>query len=343
MEKRTIIITEDISEPVDEGIKKYSFHLIKHFIDHNKQNLVFSSSSNNEMSNIELLPKNKFFISISFFKKIYSFKPQLLIYIPFSSSTLMSFIRLKLVSMFCISAKIIMVSLQKRKHNYLSKLLITLLKPNEIIVLSKKEAYYYQHIGFKSIVSPIGVDTNKFTEVNFRNKKRLRNKLNLPVNNKIILHVGHITKGRNIDSMKVLLSQGYKIVIIGSTRFESNFKLKQKLEIDGYIFITNYVEKIEEYYQASDIYMFPVKSFTGAMEFPLSIFEAMSCNLPIITTNFGGLDTYISESDDFKYYNNEIELSQKVDLLYETNECQNRKIILKNYSWDKVFSIYLAK
>jgi glycosyltransferase involved in cell wall biosynthesis len=337
-----IILAEDISEPVDEGIKKYSFSLAKKFIDQDKQNLVFSFFPNKELPHIEYLPRNKFFISFSFFKRINSIKPKFLIYIPFSSTTLMSFIRMKVVSLWCGSAKTIIVSLQKRKHNYLSKLLIAFIKPYAIIVLSRTEVGYYEKLGLKCILSPVGVDTNKFTNVNQNKKQELRKKLNLPINGRIVLHVGHINKGRNIDSIRKLLSHGFKIVVIGSTRFESDNELKIYLEKEGYIFITDYIENIEEYYQASDIYIFPVQSSTSAMEFPLSVLEAMSCNLPILTTNFGGIETYFSETDWFKYYNDDTEMLTEANLLLAAPECKNRDIILRSFSWDKVFDNYWA-
>lgn len=342
MNNNVIIIAEDISEPLDEGIKIYSYHFSKHFIDKDAKNTVFSSFPNKALPHIEYLPRNKFFISFSFFKRINSIKQKILIYIPFSSTTLMSFIRMKVVSLWCGSSKTIIVSLQKRKHNYLSKLLIALIKPYAIIVLSRTEIGYYQKLGLKCFLSPVGVDTNKFTDVNQNKKQELRKKLNLPINNKIVLHVGHINKGRNIDSIRKLLSNGFKIVVIGSTRFESDNELKNKLVKEGYIFITDYINNIEEYYQSSDIYIFPVQSSTSAMEFPLSVLEAMSCNLPILTTYFGGIETYFSETAWFKYYNDDTEMLTKAKLLLAAPECKNRDIILRSFSWDKVFDNYWA-
>jgi glycosyltransferase involved in cell wall biosynthesis len=340
--KTTILITEDISEPIDEGVKKFSYQFAK-FIDVNN-NIIYCNLSNKNIYNIKYLPKNKFLFSFSFFKNVKLIKPHLIIYVPSSSSTLMGFIRLKIVSVFCRSAKMIMVSVQARKHNYITKgLIATFLKPDTIFALSNIEALYYEKLCITSFVSSVGVDVNKFNSINANDKNKLRQKLGLPLNAKILLHVGHIKKGRNLEILKILLNEGYKLVIIGSTRFKTEIEYKHSLEKAGYVFFNDYIENIEEFYQASDIYVFPVLSFLNAMEFPLSVLEAMSCNLPILTTRFGGLLDSFSESDCFKYFSDENELLEKINLLSKINICHNREIVLKNYSWKIVFNSLLKK
>jgi len=335
--KRTLVLTENISEPVDEGMKKFSYQLAKYIAGLNNGNQIFSSFANNDIPNIKRLPKNKIFFSISFFRRIFSYNPQLLVYVPSSSTTLMSFIRLAMVSLFCREAKKIMFSLQERKHNYISKKIISVLKPDHLVVLSTKEAIYYQTLGLQCIVSPIGVESEKFKEITLSEKQKLRLRLKLPVNCKIALHVGHINKGRNLEILKGLISKGYTVAIVASTRFESDMQLKAELEKIGYIFITDYIENIEEYYQTSDIYVFPVLSSSSAMEFPMSVLEAMSCNLAVMTTRFGGIESFLTETSWFKYFLNEKELMAKIDTFPLNSDCSNRQVVLSKFSWDNVF------
>jgi glycosyltransferase involved in cell wall biosynthesis len=340
--RTTLLFAEDISEPIDEGIKKFSFHFAKFIdIDNNK---VYCCFSNKNIHNIRYLPKNKFFFSLSFFKDVKLHDPRLIIYIPSSSSTLMSFIRLKIVSIISRSSKTIMVSVQARKHEYMTKILIaTILKPDYIFALSNIQAVYYEKMRIKSFVCSSGVDVTKFNSILTSDKKKLRQKLGLPLDGKILLHVGHINTGRNLAILKVLLNEGFKLVIIGSTRFESDVKFKQGLEKEGYVFLNDYIENIVEYYQASDIYVFPVVSNNSAIEFPLSVLEAMSCNLPILTTRFGGLQNSFSESECFKYFTDKKELLEKANLLSKIKICKNREIVLKDYSWEIVFKNLLNK
>ena len=336
--KETIIITEDISEPIDEGIKKFSFYLAKYIADLSSENMIFSASTNISLPLIKPLPKNKFLFSIPFFRKISRSTPKQLIYVPFASSTMMSFIRFYLVSFFARKAKTIMVSVQGRKHNTVTKKIISMLKPAILIVLSNKEAAYYRQLGFRCIVSPIGVESTKYTAITPDQKNVIRQKLNLPIQDKIVLHVGHINKGRNLEVLRPLLNSGYRIIIIASTRFESDLQLKSQLEGIGYLFITNYIKNIEEYYQASDIYVFPVLSAVSAMEFPMSVLEAMSCNIPVVTTKFGGIESFLEETDWFKYFSNEEELKTKIETFSSDAECENRELILSKFAWANVFN-----
>ncbi len=332
---KTVLITGDISEPIDEGTKKYSFQLAKFFSKENS--LIFSPSSNKKLPNITILPKNKLLFSRSFYKKIRLYQPQTIVYVPASSSTLMSFIRLKLITLFYSKSKSIMISVQERRHNAFSKLLIKYLKPDEIIVLSAKEESYYKQLNLKCSISPIGVDTDKFINVSAKTKIALRKKLKLPIDTKIVLHVGHINKGRNIQSIEQLQSLNYLIVIVGSTMFNSDMKLKNELEGKGFVFVTKYLKNIEDYYKAADLYIFPVEETTSAIEFPLSVFEAMSCNIPVITTEFGGIKNFINESSCIKYYKSLNELIKKVQILSQNTNCDNRQTILDNFRWDTVF------
>jgi glycosyltransferase involved in cell wall biosynthesis len=65
--------------------------------------------------------------------------------------------------------------------------------------------------------------------------------------------------------------------------------LRQRLIAGGVILIESYVRDIEEIYQACNAYLFPVREEGSAMDFPLSVLEAMACNLPVVAYPFGGL------------------------------------------------------
>jgi glycosyltransferase involved in cell wall biosynthesis len=336
--RKTLLIAEDVSEPIDEGVKKFSFYLAKYVLELNTDSVVFSAYANKDLPDLRHLPKNKLLFSVSFFRIIYSFRPEMLVYIPSASSTLMSFIRLSLMALFIPKSRALMVSLQERKHSRFSKGLISLIKPDQIVVLSRKEANYYKSMGFDCFVSPIGVETGKYLEINPSQKRRLREKLNLPIEGRIILHVGHINKGRNLEILKGLIDDGFHIVIVVSTRYESDLKLKSALEDIGYLFITSFIKDIEEYYQASDIYVFPVESATNAMEFPMSVLEAMSCNLPVLTTRFGGIESFLAETDWIKYFESENELRKKILTIPQDTECENRNLVLSKFAWSNVVS-----
>jgi len=58
-----------------------------------------------------------------------------------------------------------------------------------------------------------------------------------------------------------------------------------------------YIKKIEEIYQLSDCYIFPITFEGGGISILLSVLEAMACNLPVVTTKFGGLPAIFKGGD----------------------------------------------
>ena len=60
---------------------------------------------------------------------------------------------------------------------------------------------------------------------------------------------------------------------------------------------TNFIENIQHYYQIADCYLFPVFRATSAIDAPLSVLEAMACNLPIVSVPVGDVPEVIDGTD----------------------------------------------
>lgn len=343
--KHIILITEDISEPIDEGIKKYSFKLSRFLIE-TKQAKIFTSKINHKLGTQYILPKNKFFFSVSFFKKLKTDNSGIIIYVPNSSSTLMSFLRLKMLSFFT-HKKTVMISIQKREHSFWQRILINkLLRPNLLFTFSERERKYYKLLGINAILTTAGVNLKKYTKVDFPKKQQIREKLNLPTEKKIVLHVGHINKGRNISILKELVKKGFEVIVIGSTCFPDDVKLKKQLQNDGIRIISEYITKINEYYQASDLYVFPVLNDNSVIEFPLSILEAMACNIPVLSTPFGSIPYHFKQTEYFKYFTDKESLIKQVNIMFtesQLDKCNNQAIIINGYTWEDQFQKIITR
>ena len=333
-----ILITEDVSFPIDEGIKKYSFKIVEYF---NKRmgSYTFTNEFNKELKNQLKLPQNKLFFSFKFYKALMKLEGDIL-YIPNSSSTLASFIRLKIIEIFT-RKRTVLISIQKRSHsNWQKKLIKVLLKPSLIFVFSDREKKYYEELNINTEMTSIGVNIDKFSMVTDEKRKKLRVKYNVNPDKKVVCHVGHINEARNIRMLKNLVSNSCEVVIIGSTCFDSDEALKLDLESNGVILISDYIENIGEIYQMLDAYIFPVKIDNAVIEFPLSILEAMSCNIPILSTKFGSIPKHFKENEYFKYFDSEDELIHKTKSLFSQsnlNDCNNRIEIVENFTWDTQF------
>lgn len=333
-----IFITEDISFPIDEGIKKYSFKLAK-YLENKNQASIFTHVFNKDITNQHELPKNKLFLAIHFFAFLRK-KEGDIIYAPNASSTFASFLRLKLLKIIS-SKSTVLIGIQKRKHSTWQKLLIkSFLRPNLMFVFSQREKEYFQSLGIRSKITSIGVNTDKYTPVVSSQKLTIRKKLNLPINKKIVLHVGHINDGRNLTVLKGLVSKGYYVIVIGSTCFIDDKTLKLNLIQEGIHILSEYIENINEYYQAVDAYVFPVIRDDSVIEFPLSVLEAMACNLPILSTPFGSLPNHFKETKFFKYFTDTDSLVRQTADIFANNdllENENAAIVLKHFTWEEQF------
>jgi len=109
----------------------------------------------------------------------------------------------------------------------------------------------------------------------------------------------------------------------------------------GVIIITDYLEKIEELYQCADCYLFPVFSDGACIEVPLSVFEAMACNIAVVTTKYGDLPNLIKEQDGFLYAETTDEIIAKVKSL-KRNGNPNTRELVEHFAWTNVVKSTLA-
>jgi glycosyltransferase involved in cell wall biosynthesis len=190
-------------------------------------------------------------------------------------------------------------------------------------------------LGVKTRFLPNGVDTEKFSPVSERTKEKLREKYDI-ANQFIILHVGHIKNERNIRVLGDLVEGNNLVVIVASTSTKVDEDLIRYLEEKGVLIWKEYFENIHEIYNLSDCYVFPVTKANASIEIPLSVLEAMSCNLPVVSTNFGGLVDFLEEGDGLFFVDNEKGFIKKIEMVKNGPLCvETRKKVLP-LSWGKI-------
>ena len=90
----------------------------------------------------------------------------------------------------------------------------------------------------------------------------------------------------------------------------------------------------------ADCYLFPVFHATSAIDAPLSVLEAMACNLPIVTTRFGALPGMFQSGNGFYYGDTEEEIVRMVKQAVEEQDCRTFEMV-SPYSWDNAASTIL--
>lgn len=177
------------------------------------------------------------------------------------------------------------------RHNRLALLLLRLSRAEFVVLSCKTRDELGAVVGNDVHHIRAAVDTDRFVPVAVDKKKQLRIKYGLPVDKPIVLHVGHMKYGRNVDKLLSIDEKFHVLLAVSTTT--AAFKdadLEEKLRKKSNItIIDTYVPAIEELYQLADVYLFPVIAERHCIDVPLSAFEAASCNVPVLTTPYGEL------------------------------------------------------
>ena len=302
-----ICLLGEYSGNQDEGMRKVSSYFAEALIEQH------------QVLNLDL--RNVF--TKNFWKEIRDFRPDIIHYV--HGPSIRSFVLAKIISLYCKDAKVVM-SAMRPVIPYLLRESIPLIKPDLILTQSHETEKMFKRLGCKTEFLPIGVDINKFRPVPKETKRELRQKYGFDEEKFIILHIGSIKKGRNVQLLTKLQRDDNQILIVGSSSTGIDPKVSQSLMESGCIVWVKYIKNIEEIYALSDCYFYPTVSrydFLGraiadSIEMPLSVLEAMSCNLPVITTKFGALPRVFKEGDGLFFVENENDIFMAVSYTHLT-------------------------
>ena len=314
-----ICLLGEYSGNLDEGMRKVSSHLAKEL------------TKRHEVLSLDL--RDAF--TKNFWKNIKKFNPQIIHYIHGPSSK--SFILLKVISLYCRGAKTVMSAMHPGL-SFLSKQFVPIFKPDLILTQSYDTEEMFKKLGCKTKFLPSGVDVKRFTPVTEEVKEELRAKYGIDKDKFVILHVGSIKGGRNVQLLEKLQKGNSQVIIIGavSTGIEKN--LIQQLKKSGCLVWAKYFENIEGIYALSDCYIFPTPTMNrlNAIEMPLSVLEAMSCNLPLIATRFGALPRVFEEGDGLLFAERENDYMVALENIKNTDtDVKTREKVLP-YSWGNI-------
>ena len=335
---RVCVVSEGISMAPDEGIKKFATSIVQS-LGSFAQVLGVSLSTQCDLPNVVSHRTNRLLLSPGLREKLRAFAPDVICYVPTASDTLFSYIRLKILKSYRPSATTILVALQPRHHSRLGQSIIRRLAPDLVLVQSRERALRIRRSGLSSGWIPSGVDIDRFHPVSDDEKRELRYKYGLPQDKFLVLHVGHISRQRNIDLLTEF-QRRWQVVLVTGNSVGEDADLRSQLNDAGVIVFDQYLEAVQEIYQAADCYLFPVSSEMGSIETPLSILEAMACNLPVVSTRYGGLedllDTSESWTEDGLFLADEPHELQDMVAQVELNPGASTRNRILDYSWDSI-------
>ncbi len=325
-----IILTDCLSEKIDEGAIKVANSLTERVKKYYPDTTVVSYKNPTQKSDVHL-KLNKLFLNKSLVNLV-SIKKEPVLYIPFSSNTKASILRTFILSRFCRWGLHVMFVLRHPMGKIYTKLLRE--SGAKVWALSHDSWQFYKEIVKDTAYLKTGIDTTRFSPVTVERKKQLRQKYKISEDAKIALHVGHLNYGRNVDKL-LLVPKDYHVILVVSSVTKQDEALRRKLESSSNITIVDsYMESIEEIYQLADVYLFLVQEQEHCIDVPLSVLEAASCNIPIVATKYGELKSFqgydgffFIEQCDYDTLNDAIKHFEEMSI------CHNRECVLA-YDWE---------
>lgn len=174
----------------------------------------------------------------------------------------------------------------------------------------------------------------------FKNKAKLRKKYkrkyNLFEKDKILLHVGRITKEKNITSiihaLKKIRSKNIKLIISSDGPYKE--ELEKKVRNMKNIIFTGYLsdDKLDDIYSLSDGFVFASKTETQG----IVLLEAVNNRLPIVALDAPVISDFIAENKIGLVAMSTDDFARKISELLKNKEL--RKNLMKNR--DKVVAEY---
>lgn len=316
-----ICMLSDYSGTLDEGMRNIAFYLSREL------------SHNSEVLHLCLLPWRNLLLP-NFWRRIKDFHPQIIHFIP--GPSIRSLIFVKVLKVLFPQAKTV-VSATHPFISSFSKKFIRLFKPDLILTQSREKEALFSSAGCETRFLPNGVDTERFVPVSQEEKLRLRQKYQLEEGKFILLHVGSVDKERNTLLFNQLQKiEGVQALIIGSVTLPMEPDVYQSLIDGGCLVWRRYFANIEELYMLSDCYIFPTFNWKKGVVLPLSVLEAMSCNLPVISTPFGGLPQLFTAGDGLSFAISDEEILTQFQGIRVSNfQAKTREKVLP-YSWESI-------
>lgn len=288
MGKIVIILTNCLTDTEDEGALKVANSLIKRIKEYRFKVRVISYERTTQCSDMHL-SLNKLMLNPRLLRYL-NRSAEEVIYIPFPARILPIFVRVFILSLF-VRKRLKVVLVMQGRINWIAKLLLTLSKAETFSLSRESWRACESIIDHRARYLKAGVDTEKFMPVSERKKAELKREYGIPENSVVILHVGHMKEGRNLQQL-LKLDEKYFVLIVASTftANEQDASLRRRMEERKRIkIIDSFLPNIEEIYQLADLYFFPVESVGNCIDAPLSVFEAAACNIPVVHTGYGEL------------------------------------------------------
>jgi glycosyltransferase involved in cell wall biosynthesis len=323
------------------GEKVIKVCLIGHFSDSlDEGSRIVGKSIANELKKTSLQVHTLDISLLSTLKEVFRIQPDVIHFV--LTPTWQGIVTSRLISLLSPGSKTIISAMHPSFPRWK---FLKLFRPGVVLVQSNDSEKLFKSLGFKTKYLANGVDTNKFHPTSPAEKKSLKEKYAIPSDKFVILHLASMSKGRNLDIFKDLQkSPGNICLIIGRENENSDKEIIDSLVKSGCTVWIKHFSNIEEIYMLSDCYLFPTVEKTACIETPLSVLEAMACNLPVVSTEFGALPEMFSQGNGFYFIKSDEDHNRYIDQIKSNSIAIETRDQVIDISWkniaDNIASIY---
>lgn len=301
---RILVFSERLRPPFDEGIKNVALNLARWLAESHEVVTLTTEGAGNPESGVESVPAaNRLLLSHHLRRRVRALAPDRVCYVPSASMTPWSFLRTRVLFRHSGGKPTTMVALQGRRVTWLTRVFASRGVPERIIVQSRRTARSLSRLGARVTFAPVGVDRERFSPATPAQREAVRRRFGVDAKARVVLHVGHLNRNRNVQVLAAMQRiDGVQTILLASASTRSDHALASELEAAGVRIVTGALPDSESIYQLADLYVFPCSpdrpvEQTPAIETPLSVLEAMACDLPVVMTRFGGLPDLFDAGD----------------------------------------------
>jgi len=334
--KRVAVLCEVLRPPLDEGVRILAAELGAAMSRRREVLLLGEIEAEVKGMPVRGVLSDRLFAGSALARTLDAFAPEAIVYIPWTSLTPRTFLRIAILRRRAPAARLGVVAVQPREAGWLMRLGARLGPPDRLFALGPAVAAIASRLGLASTRLEGGVDTERFRPLGSESKSALRRSLGLPASAYIALHVGHLKAARGVLALKSIQAiPGAQALLVTSTSTAPDAEVRRELQQAGVRVVDRHLADIEDHYRAADCYVFPVHSSLDAIELPLSILEAMATNLPIVTTRFGGVPALLEGAGTaVVFFDSEAELPRAVLDLRKDRPAPELRRRLERLTWD---------
>lgn len=284
-----LILTNSLSDTPDEGALNAATSLVSRIRKQDPAVKIVTYDRYSSLSD-QHLKLNKLLLSEKLLR-ILRHKDTLL-YIPFPTRSLPMAVRTFLLSRICRGKLCVLVTMTRPVGPAARYLLHR--SGAEFAVLSRDAWTAFRKFLPENRVIRVktGVDAEKFTPVTADKARELKVKYGFDPDRPVVLHVGHLKAGRNVAALTKIPKECQVLLVVSTHTTQEEAIRRELLEGGNVRILDTYVAEIQEIYQLSDVYFFPVEQPENCIDVPLSCLEAAACGKSVVTTAYGEIKEF---------------------------------------------------